>query len=340
LEYESENYEKTLYSMVEMIEERDTYTAGHSKRVAKYAKLIAQKMGYSSDDCLKLYQAGMLHDIGKIATPDTVLLNPKKLNEIEYKLIQEHVNVGYKLLNHVPMFQELSEIVYAHHERYDGSGYPNGLSADQIAPLSHILIVADAFDAMTTNRIYKARKSLTEALHEIVSLKSIQFHPDVVDVALEALKEIKIDTEITQLPQSVLEKERFAYYYKDTLCSAYNQNYLDVVLMKNSFEKEYLYLDVFYLKNFSQFNHKHSWEAGNKILKDFSTLLVEELEDALVFRIFGDDFAVLSKSEFFSDSLRKKLDALLLETDIEYVFEHMQLSEGKITSLRDIGSGS
>jgi len=92
-----ENYEKTLYSLVDLIEKRDTYTAGHSKRVAHYSRMIAKKMGYSDEMCTLLYQAGILHDIGKIETPDSVLLNPKSLNDIEYKLIQEHVKVGYDL---------------------------------------------------------------------------------------------------------------------------------------------------------------------------------------------------------------------------------------------------
>jgi putative nucleotidyltransferase with HDIG domain len=157
LEFQNQNYEKTLYSMVEIIEDRDTYTAGHSARVARYSKLIAQEMGYSEKDCTRLYQAAMLHDVGKVATPDAVLLNPKQLNDIEYKLVQEHVMVGYKLLSNVPMFSSLADIVYSHHERYDGTGYPRGLKGNEIMPLARIIIVADAFDAMTTNRIYKGR---------------------------------------------------------------------------------------------------------------------------------------------------------------------------------------
>lgn len=145
MDIQKNNYDKTLYLIVDMIEQRDTYTAGHSKRVALYCKMIAKEMDYSEEDCELIYQAGILHDVGKIATPDAVLLNPKSLNNIEYKLIQEHVEVSYKLLKEVPMFKPFAEVVYSHHERYDGKGYPRGLKDDDILPLSRIMIVADAF---------------------------------------------------------------------------------------------------------------------------------------------------------------------------------------------------
>ncbi|MEA2073286.1 MAG: response regulator [Campylobacterota bacterium] len=336
LAYENENYEQTLYSMVEMIEERDTYTAGHSKRVAEYAKLIAQEMHYTKEECTKIYQAGILHDIGKVATPDTVLLNPKKLNEIEYKLIQEHVSVGYKLLNHVPMFKELSEIVKSHHERYDGTGYPDGLSAEEINPLSQIMIVADAFDAMTTSRIYKARKSLKDAMDELITLSGVQFHPSVVVAAVKALKSIHIDKNISQLPTTVLEQERFAYFYKDTITHAYNPNYLDVVLMKNGFEKEFSFMYIFYLKNFSSFNNDYSWEKGNEFLEKFATLLVKYFSKSLVFRVFGDDFVVLNSSEIDTTLLNEQIEKLLENTELECSYKQIDLQKKELQSVQDI----
>ena len=336
LHYETQNYEKTIYSMVEMIEDRDTYTAGHAKRVAQYSKLIAQEMGYSQEDCTKIYQAGILHDIGKIATPDSVLLNPKKLNDIEYKLIQEHVEVGYKLLNHIPMFQPLANIVRSHHERYDGKGYPRGLTGDEIEPLARIMMLADAFDAMTTNRIYKARKSLKKSLEEIQELQGVQFHPEVVAPAIRALKSIHIDKQISQLPKSLLEQERFAYFYKDTLSDAYNQNYLDLVLMKNTHEDEFKFLHIFYLKNFSQFNKEESWKKGDKLLKKFATLLNEYFQDSFVFRVFGDDFVVLSKIDYDTQLLEDAIEELLSSTCVSFILKIYDLHKKPITTLLDI----
>ncbi|RKY51904.1 MAG: hypothetical protein DRP93_09070 [Candidatus Neomarinimicrobiota bacterium] len=188
-----ENYKTTIVSFIEMVERRDTYTAGHTKRVAHYSKMIAEAMGYSPSACEQLYEAGMLHDIGKVAIPDSVLLKPGKLNPLEFKLIKEHVNTGYEFLRKIPMYESLADIIHFHHEYYNGTGYPLGLKGDAIPPLSRIMIVADAFDAMTTSRIYKDRMSLHDALKEIKALKGIQFHPAVVDVAIEVLKGVKLD---------------------------------------------------------------------------------------------------------------------------------------------------
>lgn len=336
LSFQSENYEKTIYSMVEMIEERDTYTAGHSKRVAKYSKLIAQSMGYSEAECIKIHQAGILHDIGKIATPDSVLLNPKALNTLEYKLIQEHVNVGYKLISHVPMFAELAEIIYAHHERYDGSGYPQGLKGDEILPLSRIMIVADSFDAMTTSRIYKARKSVQEAIAELNVLSGFQYDPQVVKYASIALKDVVTEEGINQLPKSELEEERFAYFYKDMLSESYNQNYLEIVLVKNAYEKKYAYMYTVFLKNFSKFNKTKSWSEGDVLLKKVSHILKDSFSEALIFRVFGDDFVVISEQEQDTSHARVLLDEVMSKNGIHYKFKSIDLREVDIENIKQI----
>ena len=332
----STNYEKTIYSMVDLIEQRDTYTAGHSKRVAHYCQLIAKNMHYSDEECTLIHQAGILHDVGKIETPDAVLLNPKKLNEIEYKLIQEHVTVGYNLLKNIPMFQPLAKIIYEHHERYDGSGYPNKLQGNQIHKLARIMILADAFDAMTTNRIYQARKTVQEALDELKELSKKQFHPEVVESALIALKEIKIDENINQLPKTQLEEERFAYFYKDFLSHAYNQNYLDVVLMKNSYKLDYLHMVIFSIKNFSNYNKLNSWEKGDKFLKEFGNILCTYFKEALVFRIFGDDFVVMSKGKVNVDKVTRTLYTLVQKHNLTYKISEINLEKIKIQKLTDI----
>ena len=336
ISFQNENYEQTLYSMVEMIEDRDTYTAGHSKRVATYSQMIAKEMGYSEEECTQIFQAGMLHDIGKIATPDAVLLNPKKLNDIEYILIQEHVRVGYKLLSNVPMFSSLAEIVYSHHERFDGQGYPRGLKGDEIQPLARIMVLADAFDAITTSRIYKGRKSVSDALVEIESLSGLQFHPDVVKSALVALKDLEVENNINQLPHTQLEQERFAYFYKDELTSAYNSRYLEMILIKNSYEKEYKCLYLVSLKDFSSYNKKYSWKEGDDLLGLVSKGLQNCFLDSLVFRIFGDDFVILSKKEHKIASLHTKIDKVFQELEVEYSLQTISLAQKSINSIDDI----
>ncbi|NOQ29518.1 MAG: response regulator [Helicobacteraceae bacterium] len=336
LNFQSDNYDQTIFSMVEMIEKRDTYTAGHSQRVAEYSKLIAQEMGYSKEECTLMYQAGILHDVGKIGTPDAVLLNPKNLNDIEYKLIQEHVSLSYKLLNTIPMFEQLSNIVYSHHERYDGRGYPRGLKADEITPLARIMIVADAFDAMSTTRIYKSRKSVKEALEELSVLSAKQFHPEVVKAAIKVLKNIHIDNTINQLPKTKLEEERFAYFYNDTVSDAYNQSFLDVTLMRNSVHLEYESLDLFYIHGLYEYNKEYSWKDGDKLLNSFANILLENLKDTLIFRIFGDDFAVLSKQGIELKYTKEVLNKFLKDYKINYKTFHIDLKESPIKDISQI----
>ena len=310
INFQKYNYDKTLLSMVEMIEDRDTYTAGHSQRVAHYSKLIAKDMLYSKEDCEKVHQAGILHDIGKIATPDVILLNPHKLNELEYKLIKEHVNVGYRLLLNIPMFQDLAEIVQSHHEHYDGSGYPRGLKGDAITPLARVMTVADAFDAMTTNRIYKGRKTVSQALEELSSLGEKHYFPEVIKSALKVLKDIKIDENISQLPQTEVEEERFAYFYKDILCNAYNENYLDLILVKNSDEMKLKFITVLSLKNFAKYNENHGWKAGDEVLKKVAECLHDNYAKSYIFRVYGDDFILLSENELDISKLDRNISVI------------------------------
>ncbi|MCU7940241.1 MAG: HD domain-containing protein [gamma proteobacterium symbiont of Bathyaustriella thionipta] len=328
-----ENYKQTVYSIVSMIEDRDAYTGDHSQRVAGYSILIAMAMGFSDSDNQRLYQAAILHDLGKITTPDSILLNPGKLNSLEYKLIQEHVIESHNLLKKIPMFNDLAEIVLEHHERHDGMGYPHGKKGDEILPLARIMIVADAFDAMTTNRVYKGRKSLEEALHEIKTLSGKQFHPDVVDNAIEVLKNIELQNDTSQLPITELEKERFSYFFKDVISSTYNKNYLDIILTRNSFNQEYCCIHIIYLHNFSSYNNRYGWSKGDKLLREFADILKENNPDSLIFRVHGDDFILLDKQQIkLNTNLISSLD-LLNKAKISVSFRHHNLNEEKIENM-------
>ncbi|RLA79376.1 MAG: hypothetical protein DRG78_13075 [Epsilonproteobacteria bacterium] len=289
-----ENYEQTIYTLVDIIEKRDSYTAGHTRRVAKYAVLIAKELNIDEKEIANLQKAAMLHDIGKITTPDSILLKPGKFNDVEYTLIKEHLVTGYEILKSIDTYKELAEIMVQHHERYDGLGYPNGLKANEISILGHIMIVSDAFDAMTTNRIYKRRKEVQEAFDEMVELKEKQFHPDVVDAALIALKDTKVD-ETNQLPSSSMEKARFAYFFKDPLTKVYNDAYLNTVL---SNEKEkFKQIHYLALHNISEYNNTKGWQEGNTLISKIAKLLLDTYPKYMIFRIHGDDFFILSKDE-------------------------------------------
>jgi putative nucleotidyltransferase with HDIG domain len=299
----TDNYEQTIKAMVDLVESRDTYTGGHSERVARYSKAIAQEMNLSDDECELVFRAGMLHDIGKVTTPDTILLKPGKLSLREYTLIQNHVTVSYDLLSKIPMYTKLSEIVIAHHERYDGSGYPKGLKGDEIPLLGQIMIIADAFDAMTTNRIYKGRMSSEDALVEIQANSGTQFDPKIVPFACKALSQVVINQNITQLPQNSMENERFAYFFHDSVTDNYNQDYLTLFLQSLPETGKYNAC-VCFLRNFSQYNNTFDWEKGNLLLKTFAAYLAKSYPDATLFRIQGDDFILISKEPFCQECIQ------------------------------------
>ncbi len=284
------NYEETILAFVNIIEQRDTYTAGHTIRVAEYCALIAKQMGLSEEDITILEKAAILHDIGKVATPDTILLKPGKLSHLEYELIKQHSEVGADMLERITIYKNLAKIIRFHHARYDGKGYPKTDSPDDIPMLSHIMIVADAFDAMTTNRIYRPRKNITEALVEIEDARGTQFHPDIVDAASIALKNVNVGI-TTQLPSSELEKRRMSYFFHDGLTGIYNEDYLHTIL--NTTHTKYECLHIIDIKKFTQYNKENGWEQGNILLKDFAQFLKESFPDAIIIRYHGDDFIIL-----------------------------------------------
>lgn len=330
------DYQKILYALISMIEQRDSYTAGHSGRVANYSEMIAREMGYSEDECKLIYKAGILHDIGKVATPDSVLLKPDKLSTLEYNLIKEHVNVGYKILRDIPMFSDISKIIKHHHEKYDGSGYPDGLTGDKIPLLSRVMMVADAFDAMTTNRIYKHKKSVADAIDEIKSLSKIHYHQDVVEAAIIALSNITIAQDFNQNPITQIEQHRFAYFYKDAVTGLYNVKYLEATLSGNYNHSLYTQVAIISLHKFDIYNKKHGWEGGNEALKDFALLLGRLFKDAVIFRARANDFIVLLKDDVLIRHEKVEIKQFAKSRELEFDLNIYNIKDDKIYSYDDI----
>ncbi len=177
----------TIEAMSKTMEWRDPYTAGHQKKVALLSQAIAQKLGWDQEKIKGLYLAALVHDMGKIATPSEILTKPSQLTETEMTLIKEHPKAGFEILKDIPFTWPIAQAVYQHHERLDGSGYPNGLSADAIIPEARILAVADTIEAMTSHRPYRPGLGLDQAIAQVKAEAGKRLDESVCQAAIELL---------------------------------------------------------------------------------------------------------------------------------------------------------
>ena len=178
------SYDFTLEAMGDALDLRDAETEGHSRRVTAYTIALAREMGLDAEQLRVIARGAFLHDIGKIATPDRILLKPGKLDPEEIEIMREHCARGYEMVRKIPFLREASEIVYSHQETFDGSGYPRGLRGEEIPLGARIFAIADTLDAMTSDRPYRKGRSFAEARQEIARCSGSQFDPAIVEVFL------------------------------------------------------------------------------------------------------------------------------------------------------------
>jgi putative nucleotidyltransferase with HDIG domain len=178
----------TIEAMSKTMEWRDPYTAGHQKRVALISVAIAKKLEWSEESVQALYMAAMVHDIGKVAVPAEILTKPTHLTDLEMKMVQEHAATGYQILKDIPFPWPIAQMVYQHHERLDGSGYPLGLKGEEICQEARILAVADTIEAMATHRPYRASRGLVVAIDEIKTEAGMKLDARVVQAVLDLVK--------------------------------------------------------------------------------------------------------------------------------------------------------
>ena len=199
------SYDVTLEAMGAALDLRDSETEGHSRRVTAYTVALARELNLSADDLRTISRGAFLHDIGKIATPDAILLKPGSLSPEEQEVMREHCWRGYEMIRKIPFLREAAEIIYAHQECFDGSGYPRGLRGEEIPLGARIFAIADALDAMTSNRPYRQAISFGAARQEISRGSGVQFDPYIVDVFLGMPEDIWSDlrAEVQHAPPTV-----------------------------------------------------------------------------------------------------------------------------------------
>jgi putative nucleotidyltransferase with HDIG domain len=189
-------YTRIIKSLVAALEARDPYTKGHSISVALLCQKIATALGANVPG--RSYLAGLLHDVGKVGVPDSILSKPSSLDENEWEIMKKHPLMGANILRPIKLYPEVVDAVLAHHENFDGTGYPNALAGEEIPLSARVIRVVDSFEAMTSTRVYRASRSVDEAMTELKALSGTIYDPKVVDAldqivcAPEAMKELSI----------------------------------------------------------------------------------------------------------------------------------------------------
>ena len=303
---EKELFEKVLKSLVRGIEMRDSYTRGHSERVAYYSKRIAQEMGLSPEEVKKIYTAALLHDIGKIGIPDSILLKPSKLTEREYEIIKLHPILSYEILSHLDFLEEALDGIKYHHERWDGSGYPEGLKGAEIPLAARIIAVADSFDAMTSHRIYRRARDKSDAIRELRQLAGKKYDPQVVENSLHILlNEVppELDDYLDDEIIKEIEERRLDYFLRDHLTGVFNRNALELaynIAKERFFDVAGLVVDIEKLR---EINIREGWERGDEVLRKVIWGIQSKLPESIPVRYSGDNFLIFTS--------RDKLDELI-----------------------------
>ena len=200
---------ETVIAIAKAVDAKDERTSQHSQRVSEYSVMIARELGFSEQECENLRRAALMHDIGKIGIPDSILNKPARLTDEEYAIMKSHVTRGAEILKDFTLIDNVVEGALHHHERYDGRGYPSGMKGEEIPVYGRIIGVADAFDAMTANRVYRRQMDFGYVLEEMRKGRGTQFDPQFVDILLKLIDDGKIDLNALY-PQKPAEPETAA----------------------------------------------------------------------------------------------------------------------------------
>ena len=179
----------TIRSLARTLHEKSTETEAHTMRITQLSKALGRRLDLRKDQMDELELLSLLHDIGKIGIPEYILDKPTKLSNEEWEIIKTHSEIGYRIAKSTPALEHIAEYILAHHEKYDGTGYPNGLKAQEIPYLGRIITVVDSFDVMTHSRSYKKASDLSYAISELKGCSGTQFDPEIVTVFLDMIEE-------------------------------------------------------------------------------------------------------------------------------------------------------
>lgn len=304
-----------IIALINAIEIRDTYTQGHSQRVAYYSKVIAETLGFDEEKQEEIYRAGLLHDIGKIGIPDIILLKPDKLTAYEYEVIKYHSVFSFEIVSKVSRFKKMANYIRHHHERCDGSGYPDGLKCNEIEIEARILAIADVFDALTSKRVYRKQLNPEEALKII---KKDQLDQNIVNKVKDKLIEASLLEENNEEKPYIskvekIRKELFEVDFKTGLKRRKTITNKSVGLM---LDKKPFIIALLKINNYDVLA-KASFKESDFIISNLSKSLKEILikngiHTEFISYAFDDAFLILVEIENTGElgKIKKTLDKL------------------------------
>ncbi|MDE7341720.1 MAG: diguanylate cyclase [Lachnospiraceae bacterium] len=329
---------QAITTVANTIDAKDDYTKGHSIRVAYYSEALARKIGWSEEEVQNIHYIALLHDIGKIGVPDSVLNKPFKLTNVEFELIKNHTVMGAEILKDIKMFPNVSVGAKFHHERFDGKGYPSGLKGDEIPLVARIIGIVDSYDAMTSNRVYRKRLQDEMVKQELLRGKGTQFDPYLVDQFMELLDEGNLQQNIPEedmvMPIFNSDKIYGGVTREETGLDS-RVDYLTGLLGREQGEKEITEslrngngcIMMIDLDNFREMNDKFGHLAGDYVLKEVADLLKEVSRKNIVCRMGGDEFL------YYVDGISKQEEA---EEKVKMILESFESRKNEIGMLKNI----
>jgi len=313
---------QSILAIANTVDAKDACTKQHSARVAEVSVLIARKLNWEKADIVNLYNLALLHDIGKISVPDSLLNKPYALSKEEFEIMKQHVLAGAEILKDITMIEHVDQGAKYHHERFDGTGYCSGLKGTDIPFVARIIAVADAYDAMTSDRTYRPKRTIEQVIEEFKKGKGTQFDPQLADIMLEIIDEMQIkgesledidDSEDRYIESAVLKKtvEGFAesaisFVRRDPLTGLLNRE--DMRAKINEYlihQKNAGALLIMDIDNFKMVNDLCGHVVGDEILIQFARLLEKlSTHEKIVCRLGGDEFIVFLPGETDIETIR------------------------------------
>ena len=303
---------QTIQTLANAIDAKDPYTKGHSTRVSQYSVAVAEALGWSRERINDLRYAALLHDIGKIGVPDSILNMPRRLTDVEFEIIKSHTVMGGDILRDKIIIEKAETVARSHHERYDGKGYPSGLKGDEIPEEARIVAIADAFDAMSSNRVYRKACSGEHILGEVQNGRGKQFDPRFTDAFLELWQKGVLDAIASddssenedqgkEIPSVLLQEVMEAF------ASQTSADQVDIVtgLMSRTAGESAIAACMkdnpgcfvfFDMDNLKRINDTCGHEAGDRALRLMGETILSCGRDSISCRLGGDEFLLYLKN--------------------------------------------